>query len=558
MPSSSLRSALSRRLTPERKAWISKLRHGEHSWQRLVQPSSARHSTISSPYDARRQQTQNLDEVRSILTEAHIDFVELPRVSIFRPCLVANVRDARPAVAAIQERLMPAKTAHRGREDDLWTVLLFDSKGSRLAAKTGGNRHGKTVAALTCHRHCVAPNARELSTPAEAVTVEFWEELGRDAARADGGVHLPGTLRRRQSQHSRIVDYIEPDTWHHALRNNATLSLPAPHLREFEEPIDIVYTWVDGSDPVWRARMQAARATLDLTMTEASSLSEARFTSRDELKYSLRSVEYYASWARHIYIVTDQQVPAWLDTDHPKITIVDHRDIFTDPNVLPVFNSHAIESQLHHIPGLSDRYLYLNDDLFFLRPVDPELFFTGNGLAKHFPSIVPVDLGAWSPRDLPVVSAAKQGRDHLLEKYGRTVTHRFKHTPHPQLREVLETMEEEEPELFTQVAASPFRAPDDVSIPASLHHFDAFERGYAVEGQINYQFLDVGRNDLELQLGRVARSTDLDVFCLNETTAVEEFTEAISTTVVQFLEDRFPVPSSFELTHYEGKPCKED
>lgn len=557
MSPSLLRSALSRRLTPQHKAWISKLRHGEHPWQKLAQPSSVQQNSITSPYDARRQQAQNLQQIRSILAQAHIDFVELPRLSAFSPRLVVNAYHARAAVAVIRARLIPAKPARPSGRDDMWTVRVFNSKGSRVAARAA-EKKCNNIAALTCLRHCLAPNGRDLSTTAEAVTVEFWEELGRDVPRADGGVHVPGTLRRRQKQHPRPLDYIEPVVWHHAVRNDRQLKLPASHLRSLDEPIDIVYTWVDGSDPTWRARMHAARDGLDLSTIETSSISEARFTSRDELKYSLRSIEYYASWARHIFIVTDQQVPTWLDTDHPKITIVDHRDIFTNPDVLPVFNSHAIESQLHHIPGLSDHYLYLNDDCFFLRPTDPELFFTGNGLAKHFPAVVPIDIGPWSPQDLPIIAAAKQGRDHLLEKYGRTITHRFKHTPHPQLRSVLETMEEEEPELFARVAASAFRAPDDVSIPASLHHFDAFERGRSIEGQIGYQFLDIGRNDLELQLGRVARRTDLDVFCLNETTMAEESEEAANNTVAQFLEDRFPVPSTFELTHYDGKPCNDE
>src|SRR5699024_5083595 len=272
-----------------------------------------------------------------------------------------------------------------------------------------------------------------------------------------------------------------------------------------------------------------------------------RYTSREELRYSLRSLEYYASWARRIFIVTDGQVPAWLNTANPKITVIDHREIFSDPSVLPVFNSHAIESQLHHIPGLADHYLYLNDDCFFLRPTDPELFFTPNGLSKHFPSQVPIDFGEWDQRDLPIMSAAKRGRDHIIKKYGRTITHRFKHTPHPQLRRVLEEMESEEPELFAQVAASPFRSPQDVSIPSSLHHFDAFARGKSVEGQIGYQFVDLSEDDLELRLVRVARRADLDVFCLNETSVPEESKEQVNQLVKRFFEDRFPIRSSFEL-----------
>src|SRR5699024_3736529 len=346
--------------------------------------------------------------------------------------------------------------------------------------------------------------------------------------------------------------------WNDAQLDSGRITPPAPHLCVFQDPIDIVYTWVDGSDPAWRNRMLNTQRSSDLTGTEPSSISESRYTSREELRYSLRSLEYYASWARRIFIVTAGQVPAWLNTANPKITVIDHREIFSDPRVLPVFNSHAIESQLHHIPGLADHYLYLNDDCFFLRPTDPDLFFTANGLAKHLPSVVPIDIGGWTPRDLPIISAAKRGRDHVLEKYGKTVTHRFKHTPHPQLRPILEVMESEEPELFAEVAASPFRSPEDVSIPSSLHHLDTFARGLSVEGRIGYQFVDLSESDLELRLLRVVRRSDLDVFCLNETALLDETRETINRTVGQFLNARFPVPSSFEIQPTKGSACTED
>src|SRR5699024_5053315 len=131
----------------------------------------------------------------------------------------------------------------------------------------------------------------------------------------------------------------------------------------------------------WRSRMLAERDGVDPDAVEESATAESRFASRDELRFSLRSVEYYASWFNHIYLVTDGQVPDWLDLNHPKLTVVDHKEIFADTTVLPVFNSHAIESQPHHIAGLTERYLYLNDDVFFMRPTEPELFFEGNGLA---------------------------------------------------------------------------------------------------------------------------------------------------------------------------------
>ena len=82
-----------------------------------------------------------------------------------------------------------------------------------------------------------------------------------------------------------------------------------------------MYLWVDGSDPVWRAKKAAYEQGGAPVSLEA--VNEARFANNDELKYSLRSVERYAPWIRHIYIVTDGQVPAWIDLTNPRVSIID-------------------------------------------------------------------------------------------------------------------------------------------------------------------------------------------------------------------------------------------
>ena len=96
----------------------------------------------------------------------------------------------------------------------------------------------------------------------------------------------------------------------------------------------------------------------------------------NQLMYSIRSVDRYAAWTRDIYIVTNGQVPSWLNASNPRIKLVTHRDIFTNHSNLPTFNSAAIESQLHHINGLSRRFLYFNDDVALLRPICLEDFYT--------------------------------------------------------------------------------------------------------------------------------------------------------------------------------------
>lgn len=138
--------------------------------------------------------------------------------------------------------------------------------------------------------------------------------------------------------------------------------------------IDLVYLWVNGNDPQWVARRNAAIG----LPTGCQENCEARYADSGELTFSLRSVEKYAPWIRKIFIVTDRQVPAWIDSSHPKIQIVDHTEIMP-AECLPCYNSALIEHFLHHIPGLAEHFLYANDDTYINRPVTPQFFFDGEG-----------------------------------------------------------------------------------------------------------------------------------------------------------------------------------
>jgi len=89
----------------------------------------------------------------------------------------------------------------------------------------------------------------------------------------------------------------------------------------------------------------------DLGDSFSENLAENRFQDNDELKYSLRSLEKYANWIRNIYLVTNGQIPNWLNMSHPRIRLVTHEDIFPNKSHLPTFSSPAIESNLHRIKG---------------------------------------------------------------------------------------------------------------------------------------------------------------------------------------------------------------
>lgn len=143
-----------------------------------------------------------------------------------------------------------------------------------------------------------------------------------------------------------------------------------------EYKIDLVYLWVDGSDINWQAKKNAALEKAG-KQHSASSVRANRWTNHDELLYSLRSVAKFAPWINHIFLVTDNQTPKWLNTDNRKISIVDHTEIIPSEK-LPLFNSNAIEMFLWKIPGLSEHFLYANDDMFFGKEVKPDFFFSQN------------------------------------------------------------------------------------------------------------------------------------------------------------------------------------
>jgi len=141
-------------------------------------------------------------------------------------------------------------------------------------------------------------------------------------------------------------------------------------------PIDLVYMWVDGNDPEWQAKRNKYVGGSGNQSQEVVGV--ARWRDNEELRYSLRSVEKYASWINHIYIITDGQRPQWLDTSHPKITIIDHTEIMPE-EALPTFNSQAIESCLHKIEGLSEHFIVGNDDTMFTLQTTPATFFNEDG-----------------------------------------------------------------------------------------------------------------------------------------------------------------------------------
>lgn len=173
--------------------------------------------------------------------------------------------------------------------------------------------------------------------------------------------------------------------------NDEMPEIPAPKTdcKQYHEPIDLVLTWVNGTDPEFLRKLH------DYEPDNASETDASRFKDMNQLKYAIRSFQKYAPWIRDTILVTNGQVPVWLNTDHPNVRVVTHQEIFDNPiSELPTFSSPAIEINMHKIPGLSNRFIYANDDYFLMRPICPDSFLTPNDEIILYPKEYPTH---WTP-----------------------------------------------------------------------------------------------------------------------------------------------------------------
>ncbi len=130
--------------------------------------------------------------------------------------------------------------------------------------------------------------------------------------------------------------------------------------RKLSEPIDLVYVWYGEKDP-------------------PKGIEKCRASDNGELYWSIRSVDRFAPWFRNIFVVVNDGtvIPEWL-SENKRVKIVELNEI-VQPATIKLNNSAAIELWIYRIPGLSERFVYANDDMFLGRPVLPEDFFDRKG-----------------------------------------------------------------------------------------------------------------------------------------------------------------------------------
>lgn len=307
--------------------------------------------------------------------------------------------------------------------------------------------------------------------------------------------------------------------------------------------VDIVYLWVDGSEPSWRAKRERAyemqtRAQLQ-SMPDFANV-EGRFRDSNELRYNLRALERFFPDHGHIYIVTDSQKPSWLKPGK-HLSLVDHADLI--PAALrPTFDSRNIESYIHHITGLSERFFYLNDDVFFGSPVVLDNWFFDGGAYVSFAD----ELGACqtdfesTAREL---SLEWLHSNHLKAHSAQA----FAHAPRPMLRSLCCAFEKAAPEVFKQVRSTVFRTSNSPSIVSDLLMRWSLAKGSSKVRSYAHLYVSNGDVDQSEQLDSLERGLgSFDFFCINDTTDDAPAHDARLLKQQQTLGRIFPMASSFE------------
>jgi len=317
-------------------------------------------------------------------------------------------------------------------------------------------------------------------------------------------------------------------------------------------PIDLVYTWVDGSDPAWQAdKKQHQQALANNPLATQRSAHDACYRNRDELLYSLRSVALYAGFINRIFIVTAGQVPDWLNTDHPDINLVFHQDIFSDESDLPTFNANAIESQLQHISGLSEHFLYLNDDVFFARQASPGDYFLPDGRPVFYQSELPVAEISPQKSDTGYEWGLKNARDLLRQDFELPVVKKLLHSPLVLRKSLLEKLESSYRPALQVTAASRFRQMTDVGLVYALFPYAASLQGQGVmrdprASDYHNAYINVGSPFLRASLKKMLLTRNVDTFCINESISTGLDSARFDAVVGNFLQACYPDKCAYE------------
>lgn len=325
--------------------------------------------------------------------------------------------------------------------------------------------------------------------------------------------------------------------------------------------IDFVIPWVDSSDPAWRAEKDRYAG----TMASTEDARDIRFRDWDTLRYWFRGVERFAPWVGTIHFITWGHLPPWLNTEHPKLHIVNHKDYIPE-EYLPTFSSHVIELNMHHIPGLSDRFVYFNDDVFILKPLQETDFFLGDKPCDLcVANAITPRLGEFSPILLQTTSYINKHFNKRQDirrnpgkwfspKYGRLLIRTLcllpwtfhtgfynHHLAVPYLKSTLETVWEKEPEILDATCSHRFRNDQDVN--QYIFRYWRLAAGDFVPHGVLGKYVNMSEDNAPIF--RAVRQQTAKLLCINDKDNAADF-DVEKQKLIDAFETVFPEKSQFE------------
>lgn len=328
------------------------------------------------------------------------------------------------------------------------------------------------------------------------------------------------------------------------------------------ENIDFVVTWLDDADPQWRAEMQRLWSS-DSKYTRT----ESQYRDWGTLRYWFRSVEKFAPWVRYVFFVTVGHYPDWLDIRHPKIRMIKHSDYIPE-QFLPTFNSHTIEWNLHRIKGLSEQFVYFNDDTFLLRDTKQDDFFKKGlpcALAALSP-VMPLEEGIYNYQfnGVRLINQSFQKKEVIQSnwrnwfclKYGKHLLKTFlmlpwgnftgffdEHLPNSLLRSTFEELWCKFPDELTQTCLHPFRSASDVNQWLASYWQICSSRFYPRPASFG-RYFDISADNESLY--KAIRAQRYKTICANDNKLVDDYPLA-KQKLISALQDLLPDESAFEL-----------
>lgn len=325
-----------------------------------------------------------------------------------------------------------------------------------------------------------------------------------------------------------------------------------------EKWIDLVYLWCDLGDPAFRRKRAEAMRRVGLVVNEGDN-GECRYQSHDELKYSLRSVEANLPWLRFVHIVVDDDIslPSWMNAANPKLRIHRWGEIMPAEK-LPCFNSSVFEFYLQDIPGLSERFLYANDDMLVMCAVAPSFFFAPDGWPIFRYMTSRVDMEA---------AEIKDGYQHRVREsfrfaernfgvsngYEKAYGHLAHHNIDAYAKSDLAAFRERYPETWERQTSHTFRSREQLQREVlagwafSLGHAHFrntrrpwWETMWGMPHRDSWHCIPT-KDNLEKEFRRIKPS----LMCMNDSPDVTVVGREAAT---RFMESHFPGKSSFELT----------